>query len=328
MFFQALKSTVLTYDRVLVSGHQSPDMDSLGSALAVQQIVSSFGREAKILIDRDGMTEDIREIINNDYFEKRDDQIFIEDKELDSFLDEKTLLILVDHHRSMISQAEKIFFDYDIVIIDHHRQAEEFPSNCVLSYLEPSASSAVELLTEYFSVIDEKDNAIDELIATVMLAGIIIDTNQFSLRTGSRTFEAAAYLKSMGADNIKIKHLLKESLETIKIKNHLIEDTKIIDSIYAVTIANEGIIVDNVLASQTADDLLGIDQIEASFVIYQRNENEVGISARSLGKINVQVIMEKLGGGGHLSNAATQIEDRSIHEVEKELIDVIKFKEE
>ncbi|MGF3066458.1 DHH family phosphoesterase [Facklamia sp. P12945] len=328
MFFQALKSTVLTYDRILISGHQSPDLDSIGSALAVRQIVKSFDRQAKILIDRDELNQDIKGIINNEYFEKSDEEVFIEEADLDNYLNEKTLLILVDHHRAMISQAESIFFDYDIVIIDHHRQAEEFPKNCVLSYLEPSASSAVELLTEYFSVMDEKENAIDEMLATVMLAGIIIDTNQFSLRTGSRTFEAAAYLKSMGADNIKIKHLLKESLESIKIKNRLIENTEIIDKVFAVTVTDEDIVVDNVLASQTADDLLGIDQIEASFVIYKRHENEIGISARSLGKINVQVIMEKLGGGGHLSNAATQIKDQTIQEVEEQLIKVINVKED
>ena len=217
---------------------------------------------------------------------------------------------------------------YDKIVIDHHRRSEEFPSNTVLTYLEPSASSTSELVTEYYGYAQDSHLKMDTMTATALMAGIVVDTNQFSLRTGSRTFEAAAFLKAHGADTTTIQYLLKESLDTIKERNRLIEKLEIFSDGCGITLGEENHILDNVTAAQTADEMLGINGIEASFVIYRRSQEQVGISARSLGKINVQTIMESLGGGGHLSNAATQLSDISIEKAKQQLLEIINQKEE
>ena len=327
MFYQALKGIVMTSSQVIIAGHQDPDLDSLGAALGVQRLMEALGKKAYILLNQKKLNQDIQLLLKHSYFKELMQDNFIDEPLASQLIDDNTLFILVDHHRPSISEASALLSNHEVVIIDHHRQSEEFPTNVVLSYIESSASSASELVTEYFSVVQEDESRLDPMIATTMLAGIIIDTNQFSLRTGSRTFEAAAYLKLNGADNLTIQYLLKESFETIKERNRLIEESEIINKQYAISIA-EGQLLDPVLAAQTADDLLGIDHIEASFVVYQRSEDQVGISARSLGKINVQLIMEELGGGGHLSNAATQLSNITLNDARNRLIEAISLKEE
>ena len=194
--------------------------------------------------------------------------------------------------------------------------------------IDPSASSTAELLTEYFQFVEDTNSSLDKMTATALLAGIIVDTNQFSLRTGSRTFQSAAYLKAQGADTLEIQYLLKESLATITVRNRLIERMQIEVEGYAITMGEEDQVLDSMTAAQTADEMLGIDQVEASFVIYRRSPDQIGISARSLGNINVQTLMEALGGGGHLSNAATQIKGKTISDAYQDLIQVIKKRED
>lgn len=328
LFFQALKSSVASADNVVIAGHRFPDTDSIGSALGIYQICQSWKKDARIIINKSELNHDITELLSDNYFKENYDQFFITHDHLNDFLKTKTLFILVDHHRPTLSEAEPYINDHDTVIIDHHRRSEDCLSNSVLSYLEPSASSASELVTEYFEFVEEGNSKVDDMIATALLSGIVVDTNQFSLRTGSRTFQAAAYLKAKGADSVKIQYLLKESLETITTRNRLIEKMELLDSGHAITLSDEETILDNVTAAQTADEMLGIDHVDASFVIYRRKADEVGISARSLGSVNVQTIMEALGGGGHLSNAATQITGKTLTEVKDQLIQVIKEREE
>lgn len=316
LVFQALRTSIQQAEQILISGHKTPDMDSMGSAIGIYKIVRSFGVPARILINEDEFNQDIRQLLALDQARYLwDEDIFVNKEDAEKFTTDETLMILVDHHRPSLSEAEDLINGHDVVIIDHHRRGEEFPEQTVLTYIEPYASSTSELITEFFINMRNTNEALNKFEATALLAGVIVDTNNFSSRTGSRTFDVASYLKSRGADRVQIQRLLKEDLSNLIERNKLIENTKFVKEGFAVIIGPDEEVFDNITASQTADVLLDVKGVEASFVIYRRSDSVVGISARSLGSINVQTIMERLGGGGHLSNAATQIEDKTTEEV-------------
>ncbi len=326
MVFQALKTQIKQASEVYISGHKTPDMDSIGSAIGMFKIVEQYNASAKIILDRKNINNDIRDLLIN-YEVLDNDDMFIDIDSIAEHVQPNALLIMVDHHRPLLSEAEEIIEKCDIVIIDHHRRGEEFPSNPVLTYIEPNASSTGELVTEFFMNMDYNKENLSAFESTALLAGMIIDTNNFVYRTGSKTFDAASFLKSRAADSDLIYTILKEDISSIKRKNQMIARMEIING-YGITYSSDKEIIDNIIAAQTADSMLEIKGIEASFVIYQRSEDTIGISARSLGKVNVQVIMERLGGGGHLSNAATQIKDLSIDEVYQKLKKEIKLVQE
>ncbi len=238
---------------------------------------------------------------------------------------DRSLLVMVDHSKASMTSAPALYqaLASRVVIIDHHRRGEEFPENPMLVYIEPYASSTCELITEMLEYQPSNAASVDKLEATAMLAGITVDTKSFSLRTGTRTFDAASYLRSVGADGLLAQNLLKESVDNYIQKNHLIDTVEMISQNMALCIGEADKTYDPVIAAQAADTLLTLSGIDASFVISRRSDGKVGISARSLGDINVQVIMEKLGGGGHLSNAATQVEGKSIAEVKDMLLTAI-----
>ena len=210
-----------------------------------------------------------------------------------------------------------------LVIIDHHRRGQEFPANPDLVYIEPYASSAGELITELLEYQSNEEEQIKTIEATTLLAGIIVDTRNFTLRTGSRTFDTASYLKSVGADTILIQRLLKENVDTYLMRSHLLNSLEILPNNIGIVHGEETFVYPTVVAAQTADMMLSMENIDASFVVTKRNDGRVGISARSLGNKNVQRVMEKMGGGGHLSNAATQLTDMSIEEAIEQLKIVI-----
>ena len=209
-----------------------------------------------------------------------------------------------------------------VVVIDHHRRGEEFLDSPTLVYMEPYASSTAELVTELLEY-QPKNAKITSLEATSLLSGIIVDTKSFTLRTGARTFEAASYLRTRGADTILIQRLLKEDIDTYIERSKLVQTVKFIKPGVAIAHGEDNRVYDSVLIAQTADILLTMKDVSASFVIAHRQDGLIGISARSLGEINVQLIMEKLGGGGHLTNAATQMEANSIDEVKGYLTNAI-----
>ena len=210
-----------------------------------------------------------------------------------------------------------------LVIIDHHRRGDEFPEDPILVYVEPYASSAAELITELFEYVSTDGNSINRIEATALLGGIIVDTNNFSLRTGSRTFDAASYLQSVGANTTTIQRILKEDPKNFIKRMGIIETFEFVAEGMAVAVGDDDEILSQVMAAQTADTMLSMSDVEASFVVIRIDKNTVGISARSLGTVNVQRIMEKLGGGGHLTNAATQIKDKSIQEARELLVEKI-----
>lgn len=324
--FQALQTQIEQASQVFISGHKTPDLDSLGSSLAMHKIVRQYGREAHIIVKESDFNADIKELLslgrNVDF-----SNIFTAIEDVKVRIDSKSLLILLDHHRPSISEAEEIIGQCDTVVIDHHRRGEEFPENTVLSYIEPYASSTAELITEFIMNFRYNKEGLTAFESTALLAGIIIDTNNFSARTGSKTFDTASFLKSRGAQTDQIQRLQKEDFASVKRRNALIEATEIING-YGITKADNSVIMDNVIASQAVDKMLEIKGIEASFVIYRRDAHTVAISARSLGKVNVQVIMEKMGGGGHLSNAATQITEVSVDSAYQQLIKEIRIAQE
>lgn len=326
MVFQALKTQIKHANQVYISGHKTPDLDSIGSSIGMYKIVKQYNENAKIILDRTKINNDIKDLLLH-YNVLENSDMFTDINNIKEQIEKNTLLIMVDHHRPILSEATEIIDDCDIVIIDHHRRGEEFPNNPVLTYIEPNASSTGELITEFFMNMDYKKENLTSFESTALLSGIIIDTNNFVSRTGSKTFDAASFLKSRSADTSLIYNILKEDISVIKRKNQMIERMEIIKG-YGITYTLDKEIIDNVVASQTADTMLDIKGIEASFVIYRRTEETIGISARSLGKINVQVIMERMGGGGHLSNAATQINNKTIDEVYQQLKKEIKLVQE
>ena len=325
MISEALQELLKDSDQVIVMGHSHPDMDVLGSSLGIRRIAMMNNTPCKVVINPNTLHSDVSRLlgmIDKDPEIKKD--IITPDESI-AIRTSKTLIVMVDHSKQSISINPDLYKGENekIVVIDHHRRSEEFPENPMLIYIEPYASSTSELITEMLEYQPKNKKAIEKIEATALLAGITVDTKSFSLRTGTRTFDAASYLRSVGADETVIQNVLKENIGSFIQRNHLIETVTMVNGNMAVCFGEEDKSYDPVIVAQAADTLLSLDNVEASFVISKRPDGRVGISARSLGNVNVQVIMEKLGGGGHLSDAATQIPDSTVDDVKRQLIDVL-----
>ncbi|WP_338231039.1 DHH family phosphoesterase [Companilactobacillus muriivasis] len=325
MISEALQELLKDSDQVIVMGHSHPDMDVLGSSLGIRRIAMMNNTPCKIVINPNTLHSDVSRLlgmIDEDPNIKKD---IISPEESETIKTPRTLIVMVDHSKQSISINPDLFNgdNNKVVVIDHHRRGEEFPENPMLIYIEPYASSTSELITEMLEYQPKNKKAIEKIEATALLAGITVDTKSFSLRTGTRTFDAASYLRSVGADETVIQNVLKENIDSFIQKSHLIETITMVNGNMAVCFGEEDQSYDPVIVAQAADTLLSLDNVEASFVISKRPDGRVGISARSLGNVNVQVIMEKLGGGGHLSDAATQISDSTVEDVKNQLVDVL-----
>lgn len=310
----ALKDLIQDSDSVFIMGHKNPDMDSIGAGVGVRKMAEMNKVNGYIVLDFDELNGSVKRLM--DVIKKDSDLIeyFISPDEALSIMTENSLLVVVDTHRPSLVVDETLLKRFEkIVVIDHHRRGEEFIKNSTLVYMEPYASSTSELVTELLEY-QPDDEKLSSLEATALLAGIIVDTKSFTLRTGARTFEAASYLRSYGADTVLVQRLLKEDIDTFIMRSKIIQTAQFIYPGIAVAHGEEDKKYDTVLIAQTADILLTMKDVNASFVIARRQDGLIGISARSLGDVNVQVIMEKLGGGGHLSNAACQLEAETIEE--------------
>lgn len=318
---QVLENLMKESEQIFIMGHKQPDLDAIGSSLGVRRIAEMNEREAWIVVDSEDLNKDVGMLI--DIAEETSDigKYIIGSEEAKDKITKESLVILVDHHKpSMSIVPELVAISENVVIIDHHRRGNDFPKDPLLVYIEPYASSAGELVTEMFEFVTGEGPPINKLEATGLLGGIIVDTNNFSLRTGSRTFNAASYLQSVGANNMLIQQLLEEDREIYLKRSHLIENMEIYMNRFAIATGEENEVYSSVVTAQTADTMLSFTNIEASFVVTLRPDGKVGVSARSLGQFNVQLVMEDLGGGGHLSNAATQVEGKSVAEVREMLI--------
>ncbi|MED4473311.1 MULTISPECIES: DHH family phosphoesterase [Bacillaceae] len=319
----ALTELVKTSDNVIIMGHKSPDMDSLGSAIGILNIAKANNAKGYIVFDPDDVDTGVHRLVNALKADEELWRYFIEPFEAEEIMTSQSLIVVVDTHKpSMVADASLLNKTDNTVVIDHHRRGEDFIGNPTLVYMEPYASSTAELVTELLEY-QPKSLKLKMVEATALLAGIIVDTKSFTLRTGSRTFDAASYLRSRGADTVLVQQFMKEDIDLYIKRAKLIERAEIFKGNIAIAKAESGEIFGPVLIAQAADTLLTMTGITASFVISERDDGRIGISARSLGKVNVQVIMEKMNGGGHLTNAATQIEDTTIDDATELLKDII-----
>lgn len=319
----ALQDLMQDSDQVFIMGHKNPDMDSIGSGIGVRKMAAMNDVKSYVVINFDELNGSVSRLMDeienhSDFYEN-----FLSPDEALSEMTDKSLLVIVDTHKPSLVVDERLLKRFEkVVVIDHHRRGEDFIPNTTLVYMEPYASSTAELVTELLEYQQEADS-ITKLEATALLSGIIVDTKSFTLRTGSRTFEAASYLRKHGADTILVQRLLKEDISTYIERSKIIQTVEFIYPGIAVANGKENQSYDSVLIAQTADTLLTMKDVTASFVIAHRPDGLVGISARSLGEINVQLVMENLGGGGHLTNAACQIEAESIEETKRLLQNAI-----
>ena len=324
MVSQALKDLMEEASEIIVMGHQFPDMDAIGACLGIRRIANMNQKKAWIVTNENQYSHDIHKLMDVIREQKDLREDIITPEEALEKLTPNTLVILVDVSRPVIAAAPEVLEQANkIVVIDHHRRSQDFPKNPVLVYIEPYASSTGELITELFEYQNNYAESIQPIEATAMLGGIIVDTRNFTLRTGSRTFDAASYLKSVGADTILIQRLLKENVETYLLRSHLLNSLILLDNNIGIVQGEENHTYPTVVAAQTADMMLSMENIDASFVVTKREDGRIGISGRSLGNKNVQRVMEKMGGGGHFSNAATQLSNITIEEAVIQLKEVI-----
>jgi c-di-AMP phosphodiesterase-like protein len=319
----ALRDFVLESQQVIVMGHKNPDMDAIGAAIGVMKIAEVNNKQAYIVVDPRDIHSDVRklmaEIKNSDKLWSH----FITPEKALEIVNERTLLVIVDTHKPSLVIEPKLLTEVDrTIVLDHHRRGEEFIDDPVLVYMEPYASSTAELVTELLEY-QPKKLKMETLEATALLAGIIVDTKSFAVRTGSRTFDAASFLRQHGADTILVQRLLKEDLEQYVKRSKLIETAIIYKDGIAIAKSKDEAIHSQVLIAQAADTLLTMDDIVAAFVISPIPDGRMSISARSMGEVNVQLIMERLNGGGHLTNAATQLTDTTVDETEQLLKNTI-----
>lgn len=315
----ALKELIAESDKVIIMGHKNPDMDAIGSSIGIHKVAQMNEKDAYVVLNFQEIDTGVQRLLREIRQYEQLFSSFISPEEALEIATDQTLLVIVDTHRPGLVIEERLLNKIDkVVVIDHHRRGEDFIKNPLLVYMEPYASSTAELVTELLEY-QPKRSKIEMLEATALLAGIIVDTKSFTLRTGSRTFDAASYLRAQGADTVLVQKFLKEDIDNYIKRSKLIESVHFYKEGIAIAVGADCQIHDQVLIAQAADTLLTLDSVVASFVISKRSEEVISISARSLGDVNVQVIMEYLQGGGHLTNAATQLTGISLEEAEDQL---------
>lgn len=312
----ALKNIFNEHNDIYIMGHRFPDMDAIGSAFGVACLADFQGKTNYIVIDENELIPDVERCLEEIHkHEELEAKLITVDQALKQITKE-SLLVMVDYHKPSLSISQPLYEKFEkVVIIDHHRRGDEFPSKPLLTYIESSASSASELVSELIQYESSRKKQMDKITATLLLAGMIVDTKSFTIRTSSRTFDVASYLKINGADSGIIQYMLSTDLTSFLEISELVAYSEFITSSIVVAAGAEGKLYDSVTAAKTADTLLSMNGVEAAFVITNRKDGKVGISARSNGKVNVQKIMEALEGGGHFTNAATQIAGKTVNEV-------------
>lgn len=318
----ALRELMETKDRLLIMGHKMSDIDSFGAAVGIYRIATSLNKKANIVINE--VTSSVRPMMerfmnNPDYPE----DLFLTGDQAAERVDANTILVVVDVNRPSITDAPALLrMVKTIVVLDHHRQSSEIIDNAVLSYVEPYASSACEMVAEILQYIADGIK-IKSPEADAMYAGIVIDTNNFTNQTGVRTFEAAAYLRRSGADITRVRKLFRDDMSDYKAKAEAVRMAEVFEGAFAISVCpSEGVENPTIVAAQAANELLGINGMKASIVLSQYN-GTIYLSARSIDEVNVQVMMEKLGGGGHRTIAGAQLPGITIQEAIERLKVVI-----
>ena len=310
---QALKEIINSRDTVFIMGHRLGDPDSFGAALGIYRIARTLNRKAYIVINE--RTISLRQILS--LFEKNenyDKDMIIDSIHAMEYVTDNSALVVVDVNKPSITECPELLKKCkSIVVLDHHRQGKEVIENATLSYVEPYASSACEMVSEILQYTGENIKVRPEE-ADAIYGGIVVDTNNFTNRTGVRTFEAAAFLRRCGADVTRVRKLLRDDVVSYRAKADAVSHAQIYLDAYAISVCSaDDAQSPTVVGAQAANDLLNIKGVKASFVL-TRYQNEIFISARSIDEVNVQLIMEKMGGGGHLNVAGCQLENTSIEE--------------
>ena len=318
----ALRELLETKDRLLIMGHKIGDIDSFGSAIGVYRIAAALGKKAHIVINE--VTSSVRPMMdrfinNSDYPQ----DLFLMGDDAAELADPSTALVGVDVNRpSYTEEPQLLNLVKTIVVIDHHRQSSEIISNATLSYVEPYASSACELVAEILQYVTDSIR-IKSLEADAMYAGIVIDTNNFTNQAGVRTFEAAAFLRRNGADVTRVRKLFRDKMEDYKARAEAVRQAEVFEGAFAISVCPaENVESPTVVGAQAANELLDIIGIKASVVLTPYN-GKIYVSARSIDEINVQVMMEKLGGGGHRTIAGAQLPGATVEEAKEKIKNVI-----
>lgn len=310
---EALREYMMTSGNVLVMGHTMTDVDSLGAAIGIYRAAEAIGKKAHIVLNKP--TNSIRSVYE-DYINNPDypEDMFISSSEAKDLMNNNSMVIVVDTNRPQMTECPELLqMTKTIVVLDHHRQSSDNIDNAMLSYIEPYASSACEMVSEILQYIDE-DVKIPPLEASSMYAGMMIDTNNFTNRTGVRTFEAAAFLRRCGADIPYVRKIFRDDMDSYRAKASIISNAEVYRQQFAIA-RGQNLRVDSptIIGAQAANELLDIEGIRASFVltVYQ---GRIYVSARSIDEVNVQIIMERLGGGGHMNASGTRFDHTNMEE--------------
>ena len=321
--FDKLTEAIKTPSNVLIISHKKPDLDGMGSSIGLYKIVEMFKKPCYIIKPYEAVNVSLSKGL--DLLENK--KVFIEykkDNELDDIINDNTLLIVLDTQKPIMVESEELLNKVkDIFVIDHHMNSSSHIANTIFEYINANKSSVAEIITEYYKHLNK---FINPHVATVMLAGLEIDTNSYNVKTSEATFRASAYLLKSGANLIDKQRLLKESKEDFIRRQDYVRNSEVINETIAICVMDD-MIHDNVDLAMISDELLRFDNIEASFTIGKISKDTIGVSARSIGNISVGMIMSEIGGGGHVTDAAAQIKDKSMEEV-KEIITKIVLEEE
>lgn len=321
----ALRTIVSEADDVFITGHRFPDMDALGASVAMKAFANMTGKEAFVVYDENQMLTDVSRAIDRLNETEDGKPHIIRLKTAKKIKKQNSLLIMVDHSKPSQTLDNDFYKSFDrVVVIDHHRRDDDFPNHALLSYIESSASSASELAVELLQFHETQRKWLSVTEASVVLAGISMDTKGFTKSTTARTFDAAAYLRAQGADNNLIKGFLATDFEDYKQVNEIVLNAEYVAEGIVVALGNPSKKYDGVTTAKAADTLNDLAGVRAAFTITQHPNGYVGISARSLNGFNVQTVMEEMGGGGHFNASAAQIYERSMDEVKADLTAVIR----
>ena len=318
----AISEKLKSVDCVFVVGHKNLDMDALGSAVGMQLFSSNVLDESYVVYDAEQMSPDIHRAIQ--FLENEGVTKLLPLNQAMEMVTNRSLLVMVDHSKTALTLSKE-FYDLftQTIVIDHHRRDQDFPDNAVITYIESGASSASELVTELIQFQNSKKSRLSRIQASVLMGGMMLDTKNFTSRVTSRTFDVASYLRTRGSDSVVIQELAATDFEEYRLVNELILQGQAVQPSILVAQAKDSKEYDTVVISKAADTMLAMSGIEASFVIAKNSQGDISISARSRSKINVQRIMEELGGGGHFNLAAARLTDMSLQEAADKLKTVI-----
>ncbi|MDO4939047.1 MAG: DHH family phosphoesterase [Lachnospiraceae bacterium] len=308
----AFREILAENSRVVIMGHKLMDIDCLGAAVGIWKTAASLSKPGHIVLGE--ASGSVRQMIDRFHTSDYPEDMFVTKAQAMDLIDEGTVLVVVDVNRPSLTEAPELIDIADtIVVFDHHRQGVESIEQATLSYIEPYASSACEMISEIVQYIDD-DIRLKSSEADAMFAGIAVDTYNFTNQAGVRTFEAAAYLRKNGADVTRVRKLFRDSLEDYRAKAEAIHMAEVFEGAFAISECNgEGLESPTIIGAQAANELLDIEGVKASFV-FTKFRDQIFVSARSIDEVNVQIIMEKMGGGGHRSIAGTQLRDVTVKE--------------